>query len=55
MSDEDVAPIELELATPFEVARPQEIAVPLIFNSPHSGRVYPSAFLAASRLDALSL
>jgi N-formylglutamate amidohydrolase len=29
--------------------------VPLIFNSPHSGRVYPSAFLAASRLDSLTL
>lgn len=25
--------------------------VPLIFNSPHSGRVYPASFLAQSRLD----
>lgn len=29
--------------------------MPFVFNSPHSGRVYPEAFLAASRLDALTL
>ena len=28
---------------------------PLVFNSPHSGRIYPSTFLAASRLDSLAL
>jgi N-formylglutamate amidohydrolase len=26
-----------------------------VFNSPHSGRIYPSAFLASSKLDALTL
>jgi N-formylglutamate amidohydrolase len=40
---------------PFEVLEPLRLATPLIFNSPHSGRVYPAAFLAASRLDALTL
>ncbi|WP_176082859.1 N-formylglutamate amidohydrolase [Martelella sp. HB161492] len=36
----------------FEVIRPEVQTVPLVFNSPHSGRVYPPAFLAAARLDA---
>ena len=39
----------------FEVLAPQSITVPLLFNSPHSGADYPPAFLAASRLDPLSL
>jgi N-formylglutamate amidohydrolase len=55
MSEKEVEAIDKELDTPFEIARPAELAVPLIFNSPHSGRVYPSAFLAASRLDGLTL
>jgi N-formylglutamate amidohydrolase len=29
--------------------------VPLVFNSPHSGRIYPTTFLAASRLDPNTL
>lgn len=36
----------------FEVIRPEEQTLPLVFNSPHSGRVYTREFLAASRLDA---
>lgn len=47
--------IEKELAPPFEVLRPRELRLPLVFNSPHSGRVYPNTFLAASKLDALAL
>ena len=39
----------------FEVLRPAHPAVPLVFNSPHSGAVYPQAFLDASRLDPLTL
>ena len=43
----------LEFEAPyFEVIRPEEQTLPLVFNSPHSGRVYPDGFLAASRLDA---
>lgn len=34
-----------------EVRLPLEQSVPFVFNSPHSGRTYPEAFLAASRLD----
>ena len=47
--------IEAELSPPFEVVRPRELAAPLVFNSPHSGRVYPKAFLAASKLDPMTL
>jgi N-formylglutamate amidohydrolase len=42
---------EAELDPPFEVIEPAEITAPVVFNSPHSGRVYPRAFLAAARLD----
>lgn len=40
---------------PFEVIEPTTATTPLVFNSPHSGRVYPSEFLRASRLDAMTL
>ena len=55
MSPNEAEAIESELAPPFTVAQPQQISLPLVFNSPHSGRIYPSAFLAASRLDSLAL
>jgi N-formylglutamate amidohydrolase len=38
--------------TPFEVLAPARLASPLVFNSPHSGSVYPSCLAASSRLDA---
>lgn len=40
---------------PFEIARPTGVAAPLVFASPHSGRLYPSQMMAASRLDAWSI
>jgi N-formylglutamate amidohydrolase len=55
MSQNEAEAIETELVPPFTVARPEQLKAPLIFNSPHSGRVYPSAFLAASRLDSRAL
>ena len=55
MSPNEVEAIETELAPPFTVARPARLKVPLVFNSPHSGRIYPTSFLAASRLDSLAL
>ena len=36
---------------PFEVNEPARQTLPFVFNSPHSGRVYPGDFLDASRLD----
>ncbi len=40
---------------PFTIAAPDTQTVPFALNSPHSGRIYPPAFLSASRLDALSI
>jgi N-formylglutamate amidohydrolase len=40
---------------PFEIAEPAIWRSPIIFNSPHSGSVYPEQFLAASRIDLADL
>ncbi len=40
---------------PFQVLRPARQTLPFVFASPHSGRNYPAEFLAASRLDLLTL
>ena len=50
-----VAPRDPELALAFELIRPVGTAAPVIFSSGHSGRVYPAAFIGASRLDPLTL
>ena len=39
----------------FETIRPRRLVAPVVFNSPHSGRVYPPRFLAMTRLDHLSI
>jgi N-formylglutamate amidohydrolase len=44
-----------DLLPPFDVLAPKEQSAPFVFCSPHSGRIYPAAFLAQSRLDPLSL
>lgn len=44
-----------ELSPPFEIAEPGIWRAPVIFNSPHSGSVYPREFLAASRIDEATL
>jgi N-formylglutamate amidohydrolase len=44
-----------ELSPPFEIAEPASWRAPIIFNSPHSGSVYPSEFLKASRIDMAAL
>ena len=38
-----------------ETIEPPRLASPLVFSSPHSGSTYPQRFLAASRLDPLTL
>jgi len=35
---------------PFEIHEPGQLAVPLVFSSPHSGRHYPVDFIESSRL-----
>src|SRR5258707_15750240 len=44
-----------ELSPPFEIVEPANWRAPIIFNSPHSGSVYPGQFLDASRIDLPSL
>ena len=44
-----------ELDPPFELIEPAEWVAPIAFNSPHSGQVYPGAFLSAARLDLPTL
>ena len=44
-----------ELSPPFEIVEPASWRAPIIFNSPHSGSVYPEEFLSASRIDLAAL
>jgi N-formylglutamate deformylase len=44
-----------ELDPPFDVIEPVEMGGAVLFNSPHSGAIYPAAFLANSRLDVTTL
>jgi N-formylglutamate amidohydrolase len=44
-----------ELDPPFEIREPEEPRGAVLFNSPHSGRIYPRNFLIASRLDLVTL
>lgn len=39
----------------FLIAAPERQAVPVVFASPHSGRIYPESFLSQSQLDPLTL
>ena len=57
MASEDAAdaPLKSLLANPFALSVPDRPRVPLIFASPHSGRLYPARFVRQSRLGALSL
>jgi len=48
-------PFDGELPPPFEIVEPAEWRAPVIFNSPHSGSVYPEEFLNASRIDLPTL
>jgi N-formylglutamate amidohydrolase len=43
------------LDRPWDVIAPSEQAIPVVLASPHSGRSYPPEFVAASRLDLLTL
>src|SRR5713101_7599899 len=40
---------------PLEVHQPARQTLPLVLSSPHSGADYPADFIAASRLDRLTL
>ncbi|MGI9523083.1 MAG: N-formylglutamate amidohydrolase [Hyphomicrobiaceae bacterium] len=55
MSDRELASILAELSPPFDVERPTRQTSPVVFCSPHSGRIYPRTFLEESQLDPLAL
>ncbi|HEY8384560.1 MAG TPA: N-formylglutamate amidohydrolase [Microvirga sp.] len=40
---------------PFIVVDPAQQTVPFVFNAPHAGAIYPTSFLAESRLDPMAL
>ena len=44
-----------EFSPPFEIIEPAQVRAPVIFNSPHSGSVYPPSFLQASRIDLTTM
>ena len=53
--DEFVRLAASDFDPPVETIKPAPLSSPLIFSSPHSGSTYPERFLAASRLDPLTL
>ncbi|HEY0330161.1 MAG TPA: N-formylglutamate amidohydrolase [Rhodopseudomonas sp.] len=55
MSEFDGELFDRELSTPFDIIEPGQWRAPIIFNSPHSGSVYPAEFLVASRIDLAAL
>jgi N-formylglutamate amidohydrolase len=55
MPHEEAQCIAAELDPPFSILGAATQRVPIVFNSPHSGRIYPSIFLRASRLSAKAL
>ena len=46
---------DILFAPAFRIRNPGQGPAAVLFNSPHSGRIYPEPFLALSRLDALTL
>jgi len=55
MSASESASGGTELTPAFTILAPHVQEAPVVFSSPHSGRVYPASFLAASRLDPHTL
>ncbi len=53
--EREIQCMEAELSPPFSVDRPEALITPFIFNSPHSGRVYPSIFVKTSQLSPQAL
>ncbi|SFL67915.1 N-formylglutamate amidohydrolase [Methylobacterium pseudosasicola] len=55
IAPETVQPDAFGFAPAFAVDEPAAHTLPFVFNTGHSGAVYPPDFVAASRLDALTL
>lgn len=54
-ADAQTLPPLMSPVAPALVLHPQTRSAPVVFASPHSGRIYPPDFIAASRLQGLSL
>ena len=50
-----MTPFDGDQSPPFEILEPATWRAPIIFNSPHSGSVYPPEFLEAARIDLPAL
>ncbi len=48
-------PAKDEFDPAFEILEPEKWGSPAVFNSPHSGRIYPPDFLISTRLDISTL
>lgn len=55
MPQKEAQCIAAELNPPFSINGIESQSTPIIFNSPHSGRIYPSVLLEASRLSSQAL
>lgn len=51
----DTGPAPNPFDPPVEIFAPAEPAAPVVFASPHSGKLYPPGFVAAAKLDPLML
>jgi N-formylglutamate amidohydrolase len=51
----DLLPEPSPLEPAFELRRPDRLAAPFVFASPHSGRLYPPDMMAASALDEAAI
>ncbi len=55
MPHDEAQCIAAELDPPFTIVGVESQRTPILFNSPHSGRIYPSVFIKSSRLSAQAL
>lgn len=55
MTNAEYRSLREELTPAFVIDHPMEQSAPVVFSSPHSGNVYPTALLASTRLDPRSL
>lgn len=55
MPELERAVIEAEFTPCVALLKPDQASSPVVFCSPHSGRIYPQHFVAQSKLDALAL
>ena len=55
MPEREAHVIREELSPPLDIHAPSRLTSQFVFSSPHSGNIYPRAFLKSARLDAMTL